>query len=81
MPERVVSSIVRPEDAPVEQGLRPQTLDEYIGQEWVAENLMICLEAARARGEPVDHVLLHGPPGLGKKRNYVICLGKRGRKR
>lgn len=49
-----------------ERGLRPRTLEEYVGQEKVKENLRIYLEAARLRGEPMDHILLYGPPGLGK---------------
>ncbi|HEY3204924.1 MAG TPA: Holliday junction branch migration DNA helicase RuvB [Thermoanaerobaculia bacterium] len=54
------------EDAAVEPKLRPQTLGEYIGQNKVRENLSVFLAAARGRGEPLDHVLLTGPPGLGK---------------
>ena len=66
MTERVISSAMNPEEAPVEQSLRPRTLAEYIGQERVVENLMVGLEAAQGRGEPLDHTLLYGPPGLGK---------------
>jgi Holliday junction DNA helicase RuvB len=54
------------EDAAVEPKLRPQTLAEYIGQTKIRENLGVFLAAARGRGEPLDHVLLTGPPGLGK---------------
>jgi holliday junction DNA helicase RuvB len=54
------------DDAAVEPKLRPQTLSEYIGQNKVRENLSVFLAAARGRGEPLDHVLLTGPPGLGK---------------
>ena len=54
------------EDAAVEPRLRPQTLSEYIGQTKVRENLSVFLAAAKGRGEPLDHVLLTGPPGLGK---------------
>jgi Holliday junction DNA helicase RuvB len=54
------------EDAAVEPKLRPQTLSEYIGQTKIRENLAVFLAAARGRGEPLDHVLLTGPPGLGK---------------
>ena len=50
----------------VESPLRPRTLDEYIGQEQIRENLRVQIEAARARGDVLDHVLLCGPPGLGK---------------
>jgi Holliday junction DNA helicase RuvB len=61
------------EDAQYEAGLRPRLLDEYIGQDRIRENLQVALAAARQRGEPLDHVLLHGPPGLGKTTlAYVI---------
>lgn len=53
-------------DAEVDNPLRPKTLDDYIGQEKVKENMAIYIEAARRRKEPLDHVLLYGPPGLGK---------------
>jgi len=64
--DRVVSSIMRPGDAPIERSLRPRNLAEYIGQKRVVENLRVFLEAAKARSEALDHVLLYGPPGLGK---------------
>src|SRR5512147_876191 len=54
------------EDAQFEAGLRPRTLDEYIGQDRVRENLLVSITAARQRNEALDHVLLYGPPGLGK---------------
>jgi Holliday junction DNA helicase RuvB len=54
------------EDAQYEAGLRPRRLDDYIGQDRIRENLQVAIAAARQRGEPLDHVLLHGPPGLGK---------------
>ncbi|MEW6191780.1 MAG: Holliday junction branch migration DNA helicase RuvB [Bacillota bacterium] len=63
---RVVSLEVQPEDALVEATLRPRTLKEFIGQAKVKETLRVTIEAARNRGEPVDHILLFGPPGLGK---------------
>lgn len=64
---RVISNEYSPaEDSDIELSLRPKTLDEYIGQEKVKESLSIYIEAARRRGEPLDHVLLYGPPGLGK---------------
>ena len=50
----------------LENSLRPKTLDEYIGQDKIKENMKIYIEAAKKRGEPLDHVLLYGPPGLGK---------------
>jgi Holliday junction DNA helicase RuvB len=64
--ERPVSSEKQSEDVGVERSLRPQRLLEYIGQERVKENLGILIEAAKARNEPLDHVLFYGPPGLGK---------------
>jgi Holliday junction DNA helicase RuvB len=67
MRERLVSGDVLPGEVPEELGsLRPRTLKEYIGQPQVVRPLSIALEAARRREEPLDHVLLHGPPGLGK---------------
>ncbi len=64
--ERIVSTTEQNEDAQIEFGLRPKTLDEYIGQDKVKENLKIFIEAAKQRGEPLDHTLFYGPPGLGK---------------
>lgn len=54
------------EDSDIEFSLRPKTLEEYIGQDKAKENLSVYIEAARRRGEPIDHILLYGPPGLGK---------------
>src|SRR5829696_8630227 len=54
------------EDVPVERSLRPRRLAEYIGQERVKSTLQIFIDAAKQRGESLDHVLLYGPPGLGK---------------
>ena len=71
---RVVTAVRADEDAQYEAGLRPRTLDEYIGQDHVRENLQVAIAAAKQRGEPLDHVLLHGPPGLGKTTlAYVIA--------
>jgi len=64
--DRVISPRTRQEDIAPEVSLRPQRLAEYIGQEKVKDNLTILIEAAKARGEALDHVLLYGPPGLGK---------------
>ncbi len=63
---RMVDPAYNPEDAAVENPLRPRTLSEYIGQDKAKENLSVFIEAARQRGEALDHVLLYGPPGLGK---------------
>lgn len=64
--ERITSAGINPGEARQEVSLRPQCLDDYIGQKSVKENLKIFIEAARRRGEPLDHVLFYGPPGLGK---------------
>ncbi len=63
---RIVAPEFTPSDHDIETSLRPKCLDEYIGQEKAKENLSIYIEAAKSRGESLDHVLLHGPPGLGK---------------
>ncbi len=63
---RLVSGAQVDEDLQYEAGLRPRRLDDYIGQERVRENLSVSIQAARQRGEALDHVLLYGPPGLGK---------------
>jgi len=64
--DRIVSAQPFDEDARIEASVRPKRLDEYIGQKRVKENIQIAIEAARSRGEALDHVLLYGPPGLGK---------------
>lgn len=64
--ERIISPQLEAEDFDVEASLRPRTLEEYIGQEKAKENLSIYLEAAKMRNEALDHLLLYGPPGLGK---------------
>jgi len=74
MDDRLVTAARVDEDAQYEAGLRPRRLDEYIGQDRIRENLNVAIEAAKQRGEPLDHVLLHGPPGLGKTTlAYVIA--------
>jgi len=71
---RLVTAARADEEAQYEAGLRPRVLDEYIGQDRVRENLHISITAARQRGEALDHVLLYGPPGLGKTTlAYVIA--------
>jgi len=61
-----LAPVLREGDEEVEQTLRPRRLDDFVGQERVKEQLDIALEAARGRGDALDHVLLVGPPGLGK---------------
>lgn len=63
---KVISTEIQEEDIKVEKSLRPQRLDDYIGQAKAKENLKVYIEAAKKRGEPLDHVLFYGPPGLGK---------------
>jgi holliday junction DNA helicase RuvB len=73
MDERLTAAAKGDEDAQYEAGLRPRALDEYIGQDRVRENLHVSIAAALQRGEALDHVLLYGPPGLGKTTlAYVI---------
>ncbi len=66
MVERIIEPKRMEEDLPAENSLRPRRLDEYIGQDRVKENLTVFIEAAKQRAEPLDHVLFHGYPGLGK---------------
>ena len=64
--ERITSAGVNPGESRQEASLRPQHLEDYIGQQGVKENLKIFIQAAKLRNEPLDHVLFYGPPGLGK---------------
>ena len=66
MEKRLITTEVIEEDQRIEGSLRPQSLDDYIGQEKTKENLKIYIDAARQRGDSLDHVLFYGPPGLGK---------------
>lgn len=66
MEERPISPRAIEEDSPLDQSLRPRSFEEYIGQATIKERLKIYIRAAQARGDSLDHVLLHGPPGLGK---------------
>src|ERR1700747_1132088 len=65
-PARIVSGAAIDEDLRIEASVRPKRLDEYIRQKRVKENIQIAVQAARSREEALDHVLLYGPPGLGK---------------
>lgn len=73
---RMVTPDYMPEDTEAEVSLRPKTLEEYIGQEKAKENLSVFIEAAKLRGDSLDHVLLYGPPGLGKTTLSGIIAGE-----
>ena len=78
MDDRVVEPKSTDEDLPIENSLRPQRLTEYVGQKAVKENLSVFIEAAKQRGEPLDHVLLHGYPGLGKTSLAIVVSNELG---
>ncbi len=66
MSKRIIKTDITTEDKVIDKGLRPQSLDDYVGQEAIKEKIKIYIEAAKNRKEPLDHVLFYGPPGLGK---------------
>lgn len=78
MEERIITTEIRPEDIDIDGSIRPRSLDEYIGQEKVKEKLIIFIQAAKSRKEPLDHVLLYGPPGLGKTTLASIIANEMG---
>lgn len=77
---RDVTGELTAEDLEVDRGLRPQTLDEYLGQERVCTNLRVLIQAARDRNEPLDHVIFSGPPGLGKTTLAGVVANEMGAK-
>ena len=79
--ERIVDTSTHDDDSDeqiIEVTLRPQNFGEYIGQERLKKNLKLAIEAAKKRGEPIDHVLLYGPPGLGKTTMASVIANEMG---
>ena len=78
MAKRIIQTDVTTEDVAMEKGLRPESLEQYVGQSKVKNNLKIFIEAAKSRKEPLDHVLFYGPPGLGKTTLATIIANELG---
>ena len=79
--ERIIDTVIHSEDGDeqiIEVTLRPQTFDDYVGQERLKKNLQLAIAAAKKRGEPIDHVLLYGPPGLGKTTMASVIANEMG---
>ncbi len=74
--ERFLSSLNTDRDGDSDNTLRPKTMSDYVGQDKIKHNLSVYIEAAKGRGEPLDHVLLYGPPGLGKTTLAHIIAGE-----
>lgn len=80
--ERIIDTVIHDEDGDeqvIEVTLRPQRFDEYIGQDRLKKNLKLAIEAAKKRDEPIDHVLLYGPPGLGKTTMATVIANEMGK--
>lgn len=78
MAKRIIQTDLTTEDTVIEKGLRPESLEQYVGQSKVKNNLKIFIEAAKSRNEPLDHVLFYGPPGLGKTTLATIIANEMG---
>lgn len=78
MTKRIIQTEMASEDVVIEKGLRPDCLEQYVGQEKAKNNLKIFIEAAKSRNEPLDHVLFYGPPGLGKTTLATIIANEMG---